>query len=100
MFLTLCESANVPLPEVNARVNGWTVDALWRAERVVVELDGYDNHRSRAQIDRDRRKELALRGAGLLILRYTWPQVIGEREVVITDLVAALAGGAATDARA
>ena len=26
----LCESARLPLPELNARVAGWDVDALWR----------------------------------------------------------------------
>jgi len=41
-FLALCESAGLPLPEVNAVVEGWTVDALWCRERVVVELDGRD----------------------------------------------------------
>ena len=48
-FLKECEAAGIALPEVNVVVEGWTVDALWRAERVVVELDGRDNHSSPAR---------------------------------------------------
>jgi hypothetical protein len=81
-FLELCESAGIPLPEVNVRVAGWEVDALFRAQRVAVELDGYDNHRSRAQVQRDRRKELDLRAAGVNPIRYSSEQLARRVEVV------------------
>lgn len=90
LFLALCEAAGIPLPEVNVVVEGWTVDALWRHERVVVELDGRDNHSSPGQIERDRRKDLQLRAAGYVVLRYTWAQVMFEAPAVIADLRAAL----------
>lgn len=94
-FLQLCERHGIRMPEVNARIDRMTVDALWRAERVVVELDGRDGHRSWAQIQRDRKRELHLRALGFLVLRYTWEQVAGEPERVATDLLAALAARAA-----
>lgn len=90
-FVPLCESAGIPVPELNARLAGWPVDALWREERVVVELDGYNNHSTRAQMERDRRKELDLRVAGFLVIRYTRAQVIDQPELVAADLVARLA---------
>ncbi len=65
VFIPFCERFAIDLPEVNARLCGWTVDALWRRERLVVELDGYDNHATRGQMERDRREELELRAAGL-----------------------------------
>ena len=85
-----CEEAGLPIPEVNARVEGWTVDALWRDEGLVVELDGYGNHHTRAQIDRDRRKELCLRGAGLMVARYSEDQLEDEPQLVIADVAATL----------
>jgi predicted transcriptional regulator of viral defense system len=91
-FLALCESAGLPLPECNATIDGLMVDMLWRAEGVIVELDGHDAHDSRAQIERDRRRELRLRAAGFVVLRYTWEQVTREPKLVLGDLTAALGG--------
>jgi hypothetical protein len=91
-FFALCESADIPLPELNVRLHGWTVDAFWRRERLAVELDGYGNHHSRAQIDRDRRKELCLRKAGLSVVRYSEEQLTEEPGAVIADVLAQLAG--------
>jgi hypothetical protein len=99
-FLALCESAGVPLPEINVRVAGWTVDALWRRERLVVEVDGYGNHHSRAQIERDRRKELCLRRAGLTVVRYSEDQVMAEATSVRADLLARLQDAASIAASA
>ena len=75
-------------------VEGWTVDALWRAERVVVELDGRDNHSSPGQMERDRRKDLQLRAAGYMVVRYTWAQLVFEAQAVMADLRAILSSAA------
>lgn len=90
-FLALCESAKVPLPRVNARICGLTVDALGERERVVVELDGHAAHGTPAAIERDRRRELRLRAVGYTVLRYTWRQITGHGEQVTADLRRALA---------
>jgi predicted transcriptional regulator of viral defense system len=87
----LCESSAIALPEVNATIEGWTVDFLWRNEGVVVEVDGYGNHHTPAQVDRDRRKDLALRASGLVVNRYSRQQIELGRELVGTDLKATLA---------
>jgi hypothetical protein len=91
LFLALCEAEGITVPEVNAKVGRMTVDALWRAERVIVELDGYGGHASKAQIERDRRRELRLRALGFIVLRYTWEQVVNEPHLVATDLRTELA---------
>jgi len=98
-FLSLCETARIPLPEVNAPVEGWTVDMLWRSERVIVELDGRDNHSSPGQLERDRRKDLQLRAAGYVVLRYTWAQIVFEAAAVLADLRAVLSSAAQSAAR-
>ena len=86
-FLELCERAGIPLPDVNKRVAGWEVDALFRDERIAVELDGIGNHRTPAQIQRDRRKELALRAAGFLPVRYSDEQLYNHSRDVIADVI-------------
>jgi predicted transcriptional regulator of viral defense system len=85
-FLELCELAGVPTPEINARVGGMMVDALWRDERLVVELDGAAAHGGWAQVSRDRQRDLTLRRLGFRVLRYTWHQVTATPTEVAADL--------------
>jgi predicted transcriptional regulator of viral defense system len=89
-FFEICEEYGLPLPEVNARVAGWTVDFFWRNEGVVVEVDPYGNHHTPAQVDRDRRKDLALRATGLVVHRYSRAQVEEAQETLAADVVSAL----------
>jgi hypothetical protein len=92
-FLALCEANALPLPEVNATISRFEVDALWRDERVIVELDGYAAHGTAMAIERDRAREVVLRSAGFVVLRYTWHQVTHEPQDVVADLLAALGSG-------
>lgn len=89
-FLELCEEHGIPVPEVNVEVAGLMVDAFWREQRVVVELDGHAAHGTPAAAERDRRRELTLRAAGCRVLRYTWRQVTREPVLVATDVLATL----------
>jgi hypothetical protein len=91
-FLELCEARGIPLPEVNVRLAGWTVDFFWRRQGVVVEVDGHGNHHTSAQRDRDRRKDLALRNAGQIVIRYSREQVEDSADKVAADVIAALNG--------
>lgn len=77
----ICETEHLPLPQINATLAGWEVDALWARHNLVVELDGYGNHHTPAQLRRDRRKEMALRRAGQTVLRYSEEQLDDSRQV-------------------
>ena len=90
-FLELCKRAALPQPEVNARVGRFTVDAVWRDQRVAVELDGAAAHGGWAAIKRDRQRELALRALGFSIVRYTWEQVTKRQTEVAEDVRTLLA---------
>jgi Protein of unknown function (DUF559) len=86
-----CESRHLPLPELNGDVAGWTVDLLWRQERIAVELDGPGNHRTPAQVRRDRRKEFDLRAIDFFVLRYSDEQIDDARQLVLDEVLHALA---------
>jgi very-short-patch-repair endonuclease len=86
LMIEFCEQEGIELPEINTRVDGWEVDALWRMERVAVELDGHGNHRSRGQLRRDHRKDLHLRSLGFTTVRYTDEQLTCQRPAVLNDL--------------
>ena len=65
-----------------SRIAGVLVDAVWWEHRLVVELDGKDNHSSWAQIQRDRSNELTLRAARFDVLRYGTVQLEEEAPLV------------------
>ncbi|MDX6674338.1 MAG: hypothetical protein QOH11_1756 [Solirubrobacteraceae bacterium] len=93
-FLALCRAASLPPPEVNTRIeaNGATyeVDFLWRAQRLVVETDGWGPHHTRDTFEADRRRDAALLVAGLQLVRFTWRQVSREPSTVASTVFSLL----------
>lgn len=85
-LIELCERQRVPLPKLNVYRHGWLVDAVWDEQCVVVELDGYEGHRSKAQLEADHRRDLELRAAGYTVLRYTWRQLNETPDAVALDI--------------
>jgi very-short-patch-repair endonuclease len=78
-FLALLDRHGLPRPRVNARLQAggeWMeVDCVWEDARVIVELDGYAAHGTRAAFERDRERDRALLAAGWRVLRITWRQL-------------------------
>ncbi len=74
-FRDLCDRAGLPPPLTNAQVAGLEVDAFWPAHNLVVELDGYEYHRTTAAFERDRQRDVKLTLAGFIVLRFTYRQV-------------------------
>jgi len=81
-FLDLCHEAGLPRPAVNALIAGFEVDAVWPAERLVVELDGHEFHRTRAAFERDRARDTALQLAGYRVIRLTQVRLTSEAEAI------------------
>jgi Protein of unknown function (DUF559) len=95
IFLPFCEAHGIPSPDdVNVWIEGVLVDAVWWKERLVVELDGKDNHSSWGQIQRDRSNELKLRAARFDVMRYGTAQFEEQPELVARDLLARLSSAA------
>jgi len=89
-FVRLCRSHGIPLPEVNVWVEGFLVDAFWREERVVVELDGYAFHDTPRDQRRDAARNRALALAGIAVLRYGWVDVTAEAATTASSVIALL----------
>jgi very-short-patch-repair endonuclease len=86
-LLVLCERHRIPKPdEMDTYIAGLEVDAVWHAAKLIVEIDGRDNHRTWAQAVRDRGNELTLRGLGYTVLRYTRTQLEREAERVAAEI--------------
>jgi very-short-patch-repair endonuclease len=96
LLLDLCRRHRIPFPEVNVTVRGYTVDALWRQERVVVEVDGVAAHGTEGRRERDHERDLVLRASGYTVHRYDWRLVTRQPAAVAADLRRALRLGAAS----
>jgi very-short-patch-repair endonuclease len=90
-LLALLHAARLAPTEVNARVGRYEVDALWRPQRLVVEVDGYAYHSTRTAFERDRLRDSELQAAGYRVVRVTWRQLVDEPEAFVARLAAALA---------
>jgi very-short-patch-repair endonuclease len=95
-FLALIRTAGLPEPEANVLVGGELVDFYWPGHPpLVVELDGYQFHRSRAQFEKDRRRDAKLQLLGCRVVRITQRRLKEEPEQVIRELTRLLYGAAA-----
>ena len=71
LFLDLCDEAGLPGHQVNILVEGYEVDDAWPENRLIVELDGYGFHRTRANFENDRVRDAVLQLAGYRVIRIT-----------------------------
>ena len=89
-FMAFLERTGLPPPEVNVPVEiaGRLLipDCLWRAERIMVELDGFETHGTPQAFVRDRRKDRLLAAAGLRVVRVTWSDLEVDRPALERDL--------------
>jgi very-short-patch-repair endonuclease len=90
LFLSLVRAAGLPEPELNQQLDGYTVDFLWRALRVIFEIDGYRFHTSRSAFMRDRRKDGAMKAAGYDMNRLARDQLVEEPYAVIARVTETL----------
>ena len=89
-FLDLVRRGRVDDPVVNVIVERYEVDFLWRAERLIVEVDGHRYHASKRAFENDRRRDAVLAAAGYTVMRVTWDQITREHEAVLVRLVRTL----------
>jgi hypothetical protein len=86
-------------PVFNALVDGETrtheVDAYWPDSRLVVQLDGFEFHRTRRDHERDAASNRDLELAGLRVVRLSWDDVAAHGERTLRRLRIAGVPGAA-----
>jgi very-short-patch-repair endonuclease len=74
-FVDFVRRYDLPEPEVNRRHSGREVDARFPAERLIVELDGWEYHRDRQTFEDDRERDAQSLQQGEATLRLTWERL-------------------------
>ncbi|MDE3134583.1 MAG: DUF559 domain-containing protein [Acidobacteriota bacterium] len=90
----------VPPPERNLELGPWEIDCYWRAQRLVLELDGRPYHSVIEEMDRDNRKNIWLQAHGLRFLRVTDTRFKRDKRGVHEDLMTLLTLAGGGEARA
>jgi very-short-patch-repair endonuclease len=71
------------MPRHNVFVDGYEqrheVDAFWPTHRLIVQLDGFEYHRTRRERERDADTDADLELAGYRVVRLTWDDVTMHR---------------------
>ena len=70
-FPAFCERYGLPAPVMGAPIGGYIVDALFVAERVIVELDSWPFHGDKIAFETDRERDAYMLARGLVTLRVT-----------------------------
>lgn len=101
-LLPLLDAHDLPRPATNIYVEGCEADAVWRRQRLIVELDGWAWHNTRRAFQRDRDKANLWTGSGWTVLRFTHDDLVRRPEIVVAGVRAELsrAAGSARPPRA
>jgi very-short-patch-repair endonuclease len=89
-FLELVRDKRLPEPQVNVVVTGEVVDCYWPEQNLIVELDGWDTHNTKAQFTADRRRDTKHQIAGYRVVRLTYDRVKYQPQATARDLMTLL----------
>jgi len=74
-FRAFCKRHGLPKPRFNLIVAGHLADAVFAAERVIVECDSWEFHRLRESFESDRDRDADTLAAGFATVRLTWRRI-------------------------
>ena len=94
-FREITRAENLPEPEFNVYVEGELVDAVWREQNLVVEVDGWKFHKTKRSFEDDRRKDAKLVVRHWRVVRFTYNRVRYDRAGVAGELSELLRGAPA-----
>lgn len=74
-FPDFCRAHGLPAPVMGVPLLGYIVDALFPAERLIVELDGYQFHKGRISFESDRDRDADTLAHAYATVRMTWERI-------------------------
>lgn len=77
-FIAWIIKHKLPMPRINAKLNGKEVDALYEAEKLIIELDHWRYHGNRRAFDGDHQRDSDHRTLGFDTVRYTGEQLTDD----------------------
>ena len=87
-FIVACD---LPVPEFQVEWHGFRLDALYVKQRLIVELDGRQDHGESDRFESDRSRDALALELGYATIRITWRRLTGEPERLARQMRAILA---------
>jgi hypothetical protein len=82
---------DLPPPDaINIHLGPYEFDSIWRKERLVLEIDSRTYHQAKADMEKDRLKDIYVQKLGLRIVRITAHRFEHDRAGIRADLLAFL----------
>jgi hypothetical protein len=85
-FCDFCDAYGFDRPLFNVAIGPYTVDALWPARRLIIELDSRAFHDNTAAFERDRARDIDLQVWGYRVLRVTAKRLREKPAAVATAI--------------
>ena len=89
-FAPFLRRHRLPIPRFNDQIvlapRRYEVDCHWPGTGQIVELDGWEGHKTRTAFREDRARDRRLKVAGYFVTRLTWNQLDDEPEAIAADL--------------
>jgi very-short-patch-repair endonuclease len=93
-FAPFLRRYHLPLPRFNDWIalegKPYRVDCHWPQRHLIVELDGWEGHKTKSAFQDDRARDRALKVAGYSVIHLTWAQLDDEPTQIAADLRALL----------
>jgi hypothetical protein len=74
-FPAFCAKHGLPAPIMGQPFRGYILDALFPAEKVIVELDGWDFHKGKIAFEDDRERDAEMLAHSHVTVRMTWDRI-------------------------
>jgi very-short-patch-repair endonuclease len=97
-FATLCRARGLPQPSLNLWICGQEVDAVWLGRKVVVQLDSFETHHTRAAFEDDRRRDAVLESHGYSVVRVTDVWLDSDPDAVVAAVASLLTSSSSATA--
>jgi very-short-patch-repair endonuclease len=78
----------LPLPVSQYAINGYRLDLAWPDQKVAVEVDGHDYHKTKEQRSYDAKRDRELMKMGWTTLRFTGSDVYQDADAVAIEVLA------------